>query len=105
MLASLPHPQSMPWQEDTYGLLHRLFWNESPSDPDEGVFRILGVVHLYATSGIHLYAFLQSVEAVAFPLSRRFGLPLRATKRTAISIGLLLLLWAWSLQSFRPGFA
>lgn len=95
----------MPWQDDPYGLLRRLFWNEHAEDPDEGVFRVLGIVHLYAASGIHLYAFLQTLDAVAFPVARRFSIDLRWTKRVAIAAGLALLGWAWALQGFRPGFA
>ena len=98
-------PQSMPWQDDPDGLLHRLFWNESQLDPEEGLFRIFGVVHLFATSGIHLYAFLQTLETVFYPWVKRLELDLRFAKRLVWVLAIALLFWAWWLQSFRPGFA
>ncbi|MBS1960243.1 MAG: ComEC/Rec2 family competence protein [Bdellovibrionales bacterium] len=101
----LAKPQSMPWQDDPYSLLHRLFWNERPVDSEEGVFRIYGVVHLYATSGIHLYAFLETVELWVFPLVEWLKLDLKWMKRAALALALALLAWAWWLQDFRPGFA
>lgn len=101
----LPHPQSMPWREDHFGLLHRLFWNEIPFESPEPWFRTLGVVHLYASSGIHVYAFLETVDQLLRPWVIRSRTSVSFWKRAVFWLALALVFWAWSLQDFRVGFA
>ena len=98
-------PQSMPWQDDPHGVLHRLFWHQIPPDTPEVWFRIVGVVHLFASSGIHVYAFLETLDRWCRPWVLNSNRSIRFWKTLIWWLGLALILWAWALQGFRLGFA
>lgn len=82
---------------DTYGILNRLLLNQHIEPSPEGLLRVLGFVHVYTASGLHLIA-LESF------LQRFFGRNLRARKILTVSFWFFLLL-IWKLQGFRLGFA
>lgn len=82
---------------DQYGILQRLLLNEKPDPSPEGLFRILGFVHLYTASGLHLLA----LEAF---LNRFLARSLFTKKLLTIGFWLFLFL-IWKLQGFRLGFA
>ncbi len=82
---------------DTYGVLNRLLLNEKIDPSPEGILRILGFVHLYTASGLHLLA----LEAF---LQRIFGRTLESRKILTVLFWFFLIL-LWKLQGFRLGFA
>ena len=82
---------------DTYGILNRLLLNQPIEPSPEGIFRILGFVHLYTASGLHLIA----LEVF---LQRIFGRTL-AMKKILTVLFLFFLILIWKLQGFRLGFA
>jgi beta-lactamase superfamily II metal-dependent hydrolase len=82
---------------DTYGVLNRLILNEKITPSPEGVMRILGFVHLYTASGLHLIA-LESF------LQRFFGKTIKSRKFLTVVFWLFIFL-IWKVQGFRPGFA
>lgn len=89
---------------DPYGIVKRLLLNERAKDSPEDLFRLLGFVHLYTASGIHIYAFLDALDG----LGRRFS-PKSATKilwfqKFIRASGIGLIFFAWGLQQFRIGF-
>jgi competence protein ComEC len=81
---------------DTYGVLNRLILNEKIDPSPEGVLRILGFVHLYTASGLHLIA-LESF------LQRFFGRTLTSQRVLTMCFWFFLIL-LWKLQGFRLGF-
>jgi len=82
---------------DEYGIVHRLLLNETVLPSPEGLFRILGFIHLYSASGLHLMA-LENF------LQRFLGRTLAARKILTVFF-LFFLLVVWKLQGFRLGFA
>ena len=46
--------ESVP--EDPYGILASLFFHDSHLSRVEGLFRLVGFVHLFRSSGLHLFA-------------------------------------------------
>ena len=89
---------------DDYGIIGRLIFGGSPA-PSEEILRLLGFVHLYSSSGIHLYAFLRTIERALLFGARSLGLQATRIKGVQFWVGTLLLFYVWSLQSFRVGFA
>ena len=98
-------PSSSLWQNDLYGVLHKLYFNESIPASSEGLLRILGFVHLYTASGIHVYAFLNFMEwlseKTSLILFRSKWIPMKWVFRV---IAFLILAMLWSLQGWRLGF-
>lgn len=82
---------------DTYGILNRLLLNQHIEPSPEGILRILGFVHVYTASGLHLIA-LESF------LQRFFGRSLKSKKILTVFFWFFLFL-LWKLQGFRLGFA
>ena len=82
---------------DTYGILNRLLLNEPLHPSPEGLFRLLGFVHVYSASGLHLIA-LESF------LQRFFGKSLITRKILTVCFWIFLMM-IWKLQGFRLGFA
>ncbi len=83
--------------DDTYGILNRLILNQHIEPSPEGLLRLLGFVHLYTASGLHLIA-LESF------LSRFFVRDLAMKKILTVCFWIFLLI-IWKLQDFRLGFA
>ena len=88
---------------DDYGVLNRLLFNEKV-DSEEDLFRILGLVHLFTASGIHIYALMHALERATEWMVRVMGLAGIWLKTLQLWLGLGLLFYLWSLQDFRLGF-
>ncbi len=78
-------------------VFQKLIYNETTTGSPEGIMRILGFVHLYTASGIHIYAFLSFMEKIA----EITGLPKWFLRTLSYFIVLLM----WDLQQFRIAFA
>jgi competence protein ComEC len=95
---------------DHYGILARLLFGKPASDGtqiDEGIFRLLGFVHLFSASGIHIYALLRLIERGASRMASAIGVSRYApiVKRIQFCAGLGFLFLVWTVQSYRLGFA
>jgi beta-lactamase superfamily II metal-dependent hydrolase len=101
--------KSNDWQIDPsldpYGILSKLLFNESSARVTEGMLRLLGFVHLYTASGIHLYALLDAIEKLGRGLTSFLGVRAFQLKSLGQFAGMALLAYLWSLQSYRIGFA
>ncbi len=82
---------------DSYGILSRLLLNQPIEPSPEGVLRLLGFVHVYSASGLHLIA-LESF------LQRFFGKSLVTKKILTVCFWFFLFL-IWYIQGFRLGFS
>ena len=78
-------------------VFQKLLFNETVVNSPEGVLRILGFVHLYTASGIHIYALMSFLERIA----NHSKLP----KWLLRSVGYAWVIYLWKLQAFRLGFA
>lgn len=65
--------------------------------------RLLGLVHLYSMTGIHLYAFLDLVERAAARVGESVGLRASLARRSALALSTLLWVCLWGAQGYRPG--
>jgi competence protein ComEC len=90
--------QSNLWQD--YGVLSKLYFNQALPGSPEGILRELGFVHLYAASGIHVYAFLTFLEIAAARFSKKIY-----AKWLVRAFGFFILACLWKLQGYRLGFA
>lgn len=90
-------------RHDSLNWSRRILLNERPRGSPEGILRTVGFVHLYTSSGMHIYGFLVFLEHLVKRLAVRTRNP-AAIRRGLNGIGLLLLGWAWCLQDFRIGF-
>lgn len=82
---------------DNYGILSRLLLNQPIVPSPEGLLRLLGFVHVYTASGLHLIA----LEAF---LQRILGRTLVSRKILTVFFWFFLIV-LWKLQGFRLGFA
>jgi competence protein ComEC len=82
---------------DSYGVLHRLVLNEKIIPSPEGLLRLLGFVHLYTASGLHLLALESWIQNNPFRT-------LKAKKLLTVFFWFLVLM-LWRLQGYRLGFA
>ncbi len=92
-------------QFDTFGIFQKLLLNHTVFFADgrspEGLLRLLGFVHLYTASGIHIYAILESCELLVRHLKIHSIPGLRIIIRVLVFSSLIFL---WALQDFRFGF-
>jgi beta-lactamase superfamily II metal-dependent hydrolase len=89
---------------DQWNVVHRLILNQQQPGSPEGLLRTLGWVHVYGSSGIHIYAL---ADCVAFIMQRIAIFNPRFTqwlKWIVMLIVFLLFILLWSLQGFRFGF-
>ncbi len=89
---------------DPYAIVQRLLLNERPKDSPEDIFRILGFVHLYTASGIHIYAFLDALDGFGKRLSPKTATKILLFQKVIRCAGIFLIFFAWGLQQFRLGF-
>lgn len=87
----------------TSSVLDALFFSQ-PSDYDSVSWaRLLGLVHLYSMTGIHLYAFLQMIEWNARWLGKFFGIRASVVVRASVALAFAVWVLLWVLQDFRLG--
>lgn len=91
--------------QDPDGVLTALFTHVAVKNSPEGVFRILGFVHLYQASGIHLLVFFSFLEFGLEKLWLKSRLPIRASKTVSLVLCSIAGFWIWSLQNFALSFA
>lgn len=87
---------------DAQGVLSTLFFNQPPSHSPEGLARVLGMVHLYRTSGIHFLAFFSFLEWALSHAFRAFGLRVKNSRFLTLTLCFISIFWIWHLQAFRP---
>jgi len=88
---------------DPLGLTRKLLVDYTVPNSPEPLLRMLGFVHLYTLSGIHIYAMLAATEFIFKALSRltrRSMIWIRLFQMTSI----LMVTVLWALQGFRLGF-
>jgi competence protein ComEC len=88
-------------QMDQFGVLDRLIYGKAAPGNAESICRLLGMVHLYRASGVHLLAFFTFLNGVVFWTSKRLGLKVEKSKFLGIALTGLTIYWIWSLQDFR----
>lgn len=90
------------FKEDELGIVQKLLFNHTLQGSPEGVLRLLGFVHLYSASGIHLYVLLNGLEVLTGAFSTT-----AAKFKWFRAIPLVIILFfpvLWSLQNYRFGF-
>ena len=85
-------------------MLRSLFLHVPVKNSPEGVYRALGFVHLYQSSGIHLLAFFAWLEFGLEKLWLKLKLPIRHSKIAILILCSIAGFWIWSLQSFALSF-
>ncbi len=85
---------------DPYGVLGSIIYHESHFPNLEGLFRLMGVVHLYRSSGIHFFTFFMGLDFLILWTGRK----LRIRAKTAHLCSLLGIgicgFSIWKLQGF-----
>ena len=89
--------------QDSIGVLRKLILDESKPNPIFPLYRVLGFVHIFSASGIHLYCLAIGIFWILSCMSQFFRFP--------VSLGLFLsrvgsvFIWslAWVLSGMRPG--
>ena len=90
--------ESVP--DDPYGILASLFYHDSRFSRVEGLFRLVGFVHLFRSSGLHLFAlFYWGDRAVGLLLRGRGATP-EVSRIWSGALHAALALSAWNLQGF-----
>ena len=87
---------------DPHALLSTLIYNQSTAHSAEGLARILGMVHLYRTSGLHFLAFFTFLEWSILTLLALFQVEIKVRRGITLIICCAAIYWIWSLQAFRP---
>jgi len=77
-----------------------LIYHHPTSSGVDGVLRILGLVHLYGASGIHLYAVGTWIQILAQRLGMHFGVSSRQLSLGVLGVFLVSTLVIWKLQGF-----
>ena len=83
--------------QDPNGVLRSLFLHVPVKNSPEGVYRALGFVHLYQSSGIHLLAFFAWLEFGLEKLWLKLKLPIRHSKIAILILCSIAGFWIWSL--------
>ena len=87
-------------ENDPMGVIQSFYFHDSPAPEQEGLFRLLGLVHLYHQSGIHLLVLMTMIESLVRFYGRSTGLSVRIANGVSILILILLGTWVWMLQGF-----
>ncbi len=87
--------------------LHALLFHHPVASGVDGLLRLMGVVHLYGASGIHLYAVLNWIEWGFKNLGRKKEIPVRWIRFLILVafLGVSILIWrgqGFSFALFRP---
>ncbi len=83
-----------------YGVTDALLFKHAPESGLDGWFRVVGVVHLYSASGIHLLALYFWMEWMLKALGLRFGMnPERIKPLGLLGFGLVSF-WVWRIEGF-----
>jgi len=88
---------------DRSGILRKLLIGESSPETHAGFLRLLGFVHVFSSSGIHLYACLAAIQALGFFLVCRTRLSVSGGIRAVEIASWIVFLFAWVLQGMRLG--
>lgn len=87
---------------DDYGVLDRLIFNQKSPNDAEALANVLGLVHLYRTSGVHLLAFFSFIKWVVQWFGKRLGLRAEHAELFSLILSAVCIFWIWSLQDYRP---
>jgi competence protein ComEC len=86
---------------DEFGVIDRLIFNRETAANVEPLAVLLGMVHLYRASGVHLLGFFSFLKFVTNAVFKALGLkPERADFVSLILTGISIF-WIWKFQDFR----
>jgi beta-lactamase superfamily II metal-dependent hydrolase len=88
-------------------VIEALIFHRMPADPTDDWFRLVGVVHLYSASGIHLLALLSWIETGTLAWGRRSGLRVETLQTLVwiLFLGISMMVWkaeGFHFSLFRP---
>ncbi len=86
---------------DDYGVLPTLLYNQAPYGSPEGLARVLGFVHLYRASGIHLLAFFTAIEFLIAWVFRKAHYSALISKWICFFLCMAAMFWIWHIQDER----
>jgi beta-lactamase superfamily II metal-dependent hydrolase len=85
---------------DPYGVLSSLLFHENHLSKQEGLFRLMGFVHLYRSSGLHLFALFLWCERILALLLKGREIPPAIARGLAGAGCLWVAFSVWKLQGF-----
>ena len=86
---------------DEFGVLDRLIFDQAAVGNAEPIARLLGMVHLYRASGVHLLAFFAVLEMTVEWVFKTWGLKVERSKLLVLILCSFAIFWIWKLQAFR----
>jgi competence protein ComEC len=86
---------------DQFGVLDQLIYGQTSASSAEPIARILGLVHLYRASGVHLLAFFMFLDFALEWMLKSLGCDPKRGRFIGLLITGISIFWIWRLQDFR----
>jgi competence protein ComEC len=86
---------------DQFGVLDQLIYGQTSASSAEPIARILGLVHLYRASGVHLLAFFTCLDFALEWILKSLGCSPKRGRFIGLGITGISIFWIWKLQNFR----
>ena len=86
---------------DEFGVLDQLIYGHEAGVNAEPIARILGLVHLYRASGVHLLAFLTFLDVILEWTLKSLGLDPKRGRVVGLLVTGIAIFWIWKLQDYR----
>ncbi len=88
---------------DSLGIMRKLILNEKTPEGQYDFLRLMGFVHLFSASGLHLYAARTILNSFVWRILFFLGVPIKILNPFVKCLTLLFWFWAWALNGFRAG--
>jgi competence protein ComEC len=89
--------------QDSSGILRKLVLDEGDAGGSSGIARLLGFVHLFSVTGLHLLVLAACAHALVREGARRLHVPAGLGLASARAVSACLGFFAWALCGFRSG--
>lgn len=88
---------------DELGIFQKLILSKDVPHSPLGLLRMMGFIHIFSETGIHLYAVAAWVHAIAFAMSQLISVRLERARFVASFLSAFAWISLWCLSGFRPG--
>jgi competence protein ComEC len=95
---------SLTREQDPYGVISSLLTHDLIQSSPEGLFRVLGFVHLYRASGIHLLVFFSLLDWIVQKIGMEVGISPKKYRWISFGLCSMSAFWIWSIQGFNVSF-